>query len=258
MRREETKREGVKRDRPWVVAEPRITFCVSRFTFHAILVCLALVGVAQGRTITLDSSASDAMAMICAAAPRLSWAGYEAKPGLFSPAELHLDSGRSLLMHYNLQEIPAGMRVVKAEWIIPVEAVSPPEVRLYVWRMSAEWGPGVCHDYRMVDSKAVPWAAPGGRGSGADRSAKPVAIVRAVAEAEASARNKKRPPEVLPVATGVLTVNVTEEVSLWLSGAVPNYGWMISVEDAGSQAHLPSPIGRGRSTWRLRITYEPQ
>ena len=60
-------------------------------------------------------------------------------------------------------------------------------------------------------------------------------------------------------ASGEKTVNVTEDVELWYSGAAANYGWQLILGERDGQLYLSSPlVAKGRKTWKLQITYEPE
>src|SRR5262245_12270726 len=83
---------------------------------------LALIpGTIQAKTILLTDEDCDLMAAIAAEAPRLSWAGYEASPGVFTAIYLDLyPSTRSFLIQYPLDKIPKGQKITNAELTIPV------------------------------------------------------------------------------------------------------------------------------------------
>lgn len=191
----------------------------------------------HAKTILITDEETDQMAAISADAPRLSWAGMESVPGVWNVFYLELYPNRAVLIRYPLEKIPKGQRVTKAELIVPIDYVYPAnEPRLYVRRLLADWGPGVCHQYRTTRPKPVEWKVPGAKGSGSDRIAK---------------------PQVFKVTTGELTINVTEDVELWHSGASRNHGWMMSNEDSGL-IRMGSWAFGGRGRWKLRITYEPE
>ncbi|MBM4071796.1 MAG: hypothetical protein FJ271_23150 [Planctomycetes bacterium] len=211
-----------------------------RLSSAIIVVALAWLGLAppgQAKTILITDEESDQMAAISGDAPRLSWAGMESVPGVWNIFYLELYPNRALLIRFPLDKIPKRQRVTKAEVIVPVDYVYPAnEPRLYVRRLLAEWGPGVCHLYRMTSPKPVEWKVPGAKGSGSDRIAK---------------------PQVLKPVTGETIINVTEDVELWYSGVVRNHGWMLSNEDSGL-IRMGSWAFGGRGRWKLRITYEPE
>ena len=201
---------------------------------------LAFSGTASARTIVLKPTDMDMMAALAAEAPRYSWASYQTSPGFFKNDSVQATAGHGFLLRYALDKIPKEDRVTYAEWDIPVASFNPPpQVRLYIWRITAEWGAGVSHLFRMIYPKKLEWAMPGARGNSSDRTTKPSNVLR-ISE------------------SGEKTINVTEDVELWHRGAAPNYGWMISVEDPGVLIGLQSPFYDGRASWNLRITYEPQ
>ena len=111
--------------------------------------------------------------------------------------------------------------------------------RLQVRRLLAEWGPGVSHQFRMVRPQRLEWSTPGARGLGQDRAA----------SATASTMIK---------GSGETTLNVTEDVELWYSGAAPNHGWTLTAEDEGVFVRMQSPFWGAPKGWKLRITFEPQ
>ena len=149
---------------------------------------------------------------------------------------------QTLLIRYSLGEIPPGMRITNAEWMIPVRYGQ--DVRFYAWRILQAWGAGVCHEYRMVRPEKLKWAEPGARALGTDKFVEPTAACRPQAGDLSQSGND-----------GGIVVNVTKDVALWYTGAAANCGWMITAED---QVWFHSPFGRGPDVWRLRITYEPE
>lgn len=194
----------------------------------------------SARTIVLNPTHMDMMAAIAQEAPRYSWASYQTSPGFFKNDSIQATAGHAFLLRYNFDKIPKADRVTYAEWDIPVASFNPPpQVRLYIWRITAEWGAGVSAVFRMVYPKKLAWAMPGARGNSSDRTTKPSNVL-SLSE------------------SGEKTINVTEDVELWHRGAAPNYGWMVSVEDPGVLIGLQSPFYDGRASWNLRITYEPQ
>ncbi|MCX5659502.1 MAG: hypothetical protein NTW19_07235 [Planctomycetota bacterium] len=202
------------------------------------LSCMA--SAAFGRTVIVnDVDAVDRMACLCADAPRQSWACIEVAPGVFDSSNLDLHVSRSFLFRFDLGMIPKGQRITRAELILPVNYIWVRDSRMYVWRVLPEWGPGACWLYRNAQGKPVEWAQPGGRGNAADRATRPTAIVTMSAPAET-------------------IINVTRDLELWYTGAAPNNGWMLSVEDTDVTVRLASPVWSGRGTWKLRITYEPE
>jgi hypothetical protein len=204
----------------------------------AALALLALTRPALGRTIILTANDADRMAALCQAAPRFGMAMQEASPGVYGIGGLTLNPGTSFLLSFRLDRIPAGSRIALAELILPVTQTSGTDPRLYVWRVLAEWGNGVCYEYRSAWPQKMLWARPGARGHSSDRGTRPTEIVRL---------NR----------AGELVINVTEDVELWHAGAAPNRGWLLSVEDPDVSIALKSPAWDGQADWKLRITYEP-
>ena len=66
--------------------------------------------------------------------------------------------------HVSPQQIPKGQRVTKAELTLQVQHVDG-KARLRLRRLQAEWGAGVCHQYRMVHPKKLEWSQPGAQGT---------------------------------------------------------------------------------------------
>jgi len=201
---------------------------------------LLLVPVASARTIILDGRDCDQVAAIAEAAPRQSWAMNERSTGAFDTARVHLVPQRSLLLRFPLAKIPPKQRIAHAEFVLPLIDFGGSEPRFYLWRLIANWGPGVSYLYRSTLPRPQPWMKPGGRGHSSDRATRPTDIVRLTEKKE-------------------IAINVTEDVSLWYSGIAKNNGWMLSVEDPEVAVYFASPLMEGADqAWKLRITYEPQ
>ncbi len=209
---------------------------VMKTRFWLLMLCLPL-GM-QARTIVLDAQQADQMAAIHDQAQRLSWAAYAPRAGQFDTVWLHLTAEGRFLIRYDLSAIPEGQRITHAELNLPVSAVYGSDPRLFLWRMQADWGAGVCHDYRRTDPRPQSWGMAGAKAPGRDRSMTPSAVLRVPAP-------------------GQQAINVTEDVSLWYLGAASAHGWMLSVEDQGVALRLPSPAYNAAQDWRLLITYEP-
>lgn len=210
------------------------------FAVLLLLLLALLASPALARTIIVtDVDAADRMAALCAEAPRQSWALTEVTAGVFDSSLLDLHQGRSFLFRFNLGMIPKGQRITRAELLLPVTNIWVRDSRMYVWRVLPEWGPGACWLHRSAQEKKVEWAQPGARGNAADRATRPTAVVTLSAPAET-------------------VINVTRDLELWYTGAAPNNGWMLSVEDTDQTVRLASPVWSGRGTWKLRITYEPE
>jgi hypothetical protein len=205
------------------------------------VILLAVVGPAAARTITLTADDCDRMAGLSPKSPRSSWALVQYSPGTFDTAhQLQLYQGHALLMRFPLDQIPKGQRITKAELTVKVDHVDGAPL-LPVRRVLAEWGHGVCHLYRMTYPEKIAWSQPGGQGAAADRAHKDTAVIHAKA-------------------IGEYTIDVTEDVELWYTGAAANRGWIFAIE-SGYSLFMPSPYSPARDggkQWKLRITYEPQ
>jgi hypothetical protein len=216
-----------------------------KFACHALaglLVALLTQGALSARTIELSDADCERMAAIAEEAPRLSWAGYEPYTGCFDATWLDMQPSRAFLIRYPLDKIPKGQRITKAEWVVPVQLTSAGEQRLHIRRILAEWGPGVCHQYRMARPNKVEWKQAGARGASSDRAPKDSALVK-----------------ITQTTAHEHVVNVTEDVELWYTGAGANHGWMITCDDPDVLVRLPSPFNAyGKGKWKLRITYEPE
>lgn len=215
-------------------------WAASRSLALAAAMVALLAAAAQARTIIVtDVDAADRMAVLCADAPRQSWAGSEIAGGIFDSSQIDLTANRSFLIRFDLGVVPKGQRITRAELLLPVGYLWARDSRLYVWRVLPEWGPGACWLHRSTLNKPVEWAQPGGKGNAADRATRPTAVV--------------------PLsAAGETVINVTRDLELWYTGAARNHGWMLSVEDSDVTIRLASPVWSGRGTWKLRITYEPE
>jgi hypothetical protein len=206
--------------------------------FAALVAAAMLAPAASARTITLPDESTDRAAAICAAAPRVSWAGIESSAGFFMNHAISIRKDTSFLLQIPIDQVPPGNRIIRAELLMPLSYCYSPEPRLHIWRIVPAWGVGVCNEYRMTRPKAEKWAVPGAQGNSTDRATKPTTIV--------SLRNGSDP-----------VANVTEDVELWYTGAAANNGWLFTFEDDAVANFLP-PCGSYRGSWKLRITYEPQ
>ena len=207
----------------------------------ALMVVVLSATAAHARTITLTGDDSDQMAIISAKVPRASWAAMLAAAKVYNTeSQVHFYNDMAILIRFPLTAIPKGQRITKAELTIASDYVAgKPEIQ--VRRMLAEWGTGVCHQYRLTHPKKIEWAQPGGRGAATDRAAKPTAVFRFEKASEQ-------------------TVDVTEDVELWYTGAAANRGWILTEETAGA-AYLAAPYSPHHNNgkrWKLQITYEPQ
>ena len=203
------------------------------------LVYLAIAMPASARTIVIDANEADKMAVISDAAPRMSWMAYEACTSVYTTSHIDLVPGRSFLIRFALSKIPAGQQITFAELILPVQFHVKTDPRFYLWRVLPDWGPGVSHLYRMTLPVKVEWAVPGARGVSSDRATRPSAVVRVRA-------------------SGEQVINVTGDIELWYTGAAPNHGWMLTLEDPEIFIRFASPAWDAMSAWKLRITYEPE
>lgn len=217
---------------------PRAFLCT---TFTAGLISL-MTAPLQARTIKLTAEDCDEMAAISALAPRLSWvmgptpAIFKTQPALFWEGRI------ALLMRFPVKDyIPRDQRVTKADLTIaPSYLLGKPEI--HVRRILAEWGTGVCHQYRMTHPQKLEWTQPGGRGNSTDRASKDSAVFKLAK-------------------TGEHTVDVTEDIELWYTGAAANRGWIFTLEPLGYHTYVPSPYSPrqgGAKLWKLQITFEPQ
>lgn len=212
---------------------------------HASWLFLCLVALsplsAYSRTIILDANDCDLMGAISAASARFSWAMYPSVAGgdvFYCTANVVLSPETSLLLRFPLSAIPAGHRIAHAELLMPVHTWAGNDPRFFLWRLLADWGAGVSYLYRRTKPETVEWEKPGARGQSSDRATQPTDVIRIVK-------------------LGEVSVNVTEDVEVWYTGAAPNNGWLVTVEDPGVQVTILSPIWNAPAEWKLRITYEP-
>lgn len=208
----------------------------------ALALLFMVASTARARTITVTAEDCDRMAILAAHAPRLGWAGFQPSgPGVFTAnGQLQFKNDMALLMRFPLTQIPKGQRVTKAELTVePTYVAGTPEFHLR--RLLADWGHGVCHLYRQTYPKKLEWAQPGGRGASTDRALKDTAVFHVKA-------------------VGAFTADVTEDVELWYTGAAPNHGWIMTLDNDGI-AYFDSPNAPrsgGGKRWKLQITFEPQ
>jgi hypothetical protein len=211
--------------------------------FLAILTAALLASAAAARTITLTTADCDEVAVLSALSPRMSWAITQGQPDIFlTQSRLLWNSKMTVLLRFPIQTlIPPGQRITKAEFTLVATYVSGLPV-VQIRRALAEWGPGVCHQYRMTFPKKLEWSQPGGRGAAVDRAAKDIALFR-VAK------------------VGEYTGDVTEDIELWYTGAVPNRGWIMAFESEGHHIYLTSPYtptAAPNHEWKLQLTFEPK
>lgn len=201
--------------------------------------CAGTFSMVSARTIVLNADVCDQMAVIHEEAVRLGWAAYSPRAGQFDTTCIDLTPESRLLLRYDLSAIPAGQRVIHAELSIPVSDVSGNNPRLFIWRMTAEWGVGVCHNFRILLPKKAAWTVPGARGAGSDRALHHSDVLA-------------------PTGGGPQIMNVTEDVAMWYLKLAPNNGWMLGADDPDVRIRLPSPITGDADMWILRVTYEPE
>lgn len=203
---------------------------------------LAWGNFAVARTITITAEASDRIACISASVPRMSWAPIQHGPGIFDTAQqLQFRPGMALLIRFPLDTLPVGQRIVKAELSLHVQYAGGTS-RLQVRRLLAEWGLGVCHQYRRTHPDKVEWSQPGGRGAGTDRAARDSALF-------------------VLKEVGDYSVDVTEDVELWYTGGAANRGWILTGENEQATVYLASPYSPNTGhakQWKLQITFEPE
>lgn len=190
------------------------------------------------RTITLKPQAMEAFAALAERSPLNGWASYyyynDGSIRDFTSDPPVGDQRTSFLLRYSLDQIPKGMRITHAEWVIAHNVSSS---TVHVWRVLTDWGLGACHQYRMTYPKKVEWSVPGARGKSTDRATNQTAAGTFV--------NGQ-----------LLVVNVTQDIELWYNGGAPNRGWLITFDNF---ALLHSATHGGhRNKWQLTITYEPE
>jgi hypothetical protein len=206
---------------------------------EACLCMLVLAARLPARTITLTDLDCDKMAAIAADAPRLSWAGYQSLTGLYETTLIDLTPSKAFLIRFPLGKVPKGQRITRAELTFSVNLATSGDQKVHVRRILGDWGAGVCYQYRMTRPNKVEWKEAGARASAADRAPKASAVARVNG-------------------AGDVTVNLTEDVELWYTGAGANQGWIVTVEDADVLVRLLSPLGSGKGQWKLQITFEPE
>jgi hypothetical protein len=205
----------------------------------ALVLLVVLAAAAPARTLLLTDVDCERMAFIQAGMPLWGWGGYDVSTSTQSTALFYMYPERAFLICFPVDRVPKGQRIVKAELYFTTGLQTPGEQKLYLRRILAPWGAGVCWQFASQRPKKVEWAKSGGRGAGTDRAVKATAVVRTSE-------------------MGEKVVNVTEDVELWYTGVATNHGWMITMEDPDIYVVLSSPVWSGRGTWKLRITYEPE
>ena len=192
------------------------------------------------KTILLEAATdADRMAAIAEDAPNMGWAGSMQWQNIYSANPIDFKQGRSFLLSFPLEKIPQNHRIIKAELIFFVTSISGSEPRLYFWRLLNNWGAGASYQLRMLRPERLEWSSPGAKARSIDRAVRPTAILKIRG-------------------TGEHAVNLTEDVEIWCTGAAPNMGWLIAVEEPEATVRTPSPIYDPGLHWKLRITYEPE
>ena len=186
------------------------------------------------RTIIIKADALDAFATLSETNVRNGWATYNYDNTRYINSATGGAPTTSYLLRYSLDQIPKGMRITRAEWTIAHNVAS---TKVNVWRVLADWGIGACFQYRTTYPKKQEWSVAGARGKSTDRATNPTASGQFV--------NGQ-----------FLTVNVTQDVEMWYSGAAPNRGWLITF-DGSALLHSPTHGGH-RHKWQLTVTYEPE
>jgi hypothetical protein len=206
-------------------------------------ICLAsfLPATASARTLTLTADDCEQIACLSSEVPRMSWAVCQHGKGVFDTShQLQLRPGMAVLLKFPLDKIPREQRILKAELSLHVQLVGGGNVQ--VRRLLADWGDGVCHDFRKTLPEKQPWTQAGGRGAGTDRAAKDSAIVKCPAVGEHAA-------------------DVTEDVELWYTQGAANRGWIMTLENEAGSVYLASPYAPNTmegKQWKLQITFEPE
>jgi hypothetical protein len=186
------------------------------------------------RTVTLKPNAMEEFAALSESHPRNGWACYNYDYTRYQCEPPATGPTTSCIIRYSLDQIPKGMRITHAEWVI---AHNVSATTVHVWRVLADWGIGACHQYRMTYPKKLEWSVPGARGKSTDRATNQTASGTFV--------NGQ-----------LLSVNVTQDIELWYNGGAPNRGWLLTF-DGGALLHSPTHGGH-RTKWQLTITYEPE
>jgi hypothetical protein len=215
---------------------------MNRAKLLALALVPALAGPLPAKTLTLTAEDCDRMAVLSAKLPRASWAAVLVAQSTYNTeSQLQLWPDMAVLLRFPLDTIPKDQRITKAELTVACEYVAgTPAVS--VRRLLAEWGHGACYQYRMTYPEKLEWAKPGGRGASTDRAARDSAVFKIGA-------------------VGEHTVDVTEDIDLWYTGAVANRGWILAIENQSGPAYLASPYAPhygGGKKWKLRITFEPK
>jgi hypothetical protein len=197
---------------------------------------------AQARTLDVLDEDCERIAALSAEAPKLGWAvdHLPHRVGYTTTNGIGLRTGKALLICFPLDKIPKGQRIRSAELQVPVWGCEGAG-RITVRRILGNWGPGVCHLYRMIRPKRVEWAKPGARGVGNDCATKPTVTLDVTDK-------------------GHKSVNVFKDVEMWYNGDAANNGWLITADDRGTHINLMCPVSEypeGRGVWKLSVEYVP-
>ena len=216
----------------------------SRYGLMSICLFLVIVEALSARTITLTGEDLDEMAVLSAKTPRQSWASMLSATGVNNAeGSVLFFSDMAILLRFPVdQVIPKGQRITKAELSLEAYYLGGTLSEIHVRRLLAEWGTGVCHQYRMTYPKKIEWTQAGGRGGGTDRANKDTGVFKI--------------PKV-----GEYTVDVTEDIDLWYTGGAVNRGWILAIEQNTGPVYLYAPYGPhdgASKKWKLQITFEPR
>jgi hypothetical protein len=219
-----------------------------RFVHTPATLVIALVispVVVIARTIEMNCSDMTGFAIISAEAPLEGWVSTGTAPtatnfGAYYASTIDVTQQRTMLMRFDLSQVPKDVQITRAELIIPIAYQPGTNLRFAVYRIVNEWGAGVCEKFRTRRPQEQPWAEPGAKGIGTDRAQTATQYVE-LTKTETDIR-----------------VNVTADLELWQSGAATNQGWLLCAEDQYNWIRIASPVYSQRAQWRLRVTYEPK
>jgi hypothetical protein len=216
-------------------------------TIAKLFLLIAFVGSVGGghlsaRTLYFSELDMVGVAVISSDAPELSWAAVSMGSGTYTLEKVSLSLSSTLLIRFPIEAIPEGYRIVRAELSIPViDVPAGKDPILIVRRMQGDWGMGVNYNYRMQHPEKVLWEEAGAKGTVKDRSASPSAVAKIGG-------------------AGHYRVVVTQDVDMWYTGSVPNYGWSVSLEESNARVNLATCWTAGTRfsrSWQLIVTYEP-
>src|SRR5260221_250679 len=86
---------------------------------------VSVCSTSQGRTIELNCFDMTGFAVISPEAPLLGWVGSGhptsgSQPGNFASSAIDVGPGRSMLVRFDLSQIPKDMRITRAELVAPI------------------------------------------------------------------------------------------------------------------------------------------